>query len=144
MKKYNIRSIFFSSIKDIISDNWFMVFLWIISIPTISILYLNIDFDKKEYIEYIVVDRYIKYDNGSPKYNYNVVKIKDLSSSNINTISVSEETYYENCDIYFTQETSSSARGTFTLIIIILSVVFTFTELIYITSDNNNKYLKFE
>lgn len=143
MKKYNIRSIFFSSIKDIISDNWFMVFLWIISIPTISILYLNIDFDKKEYIEYIVVGRYIKYDNGDPEYNYNVVKIKDLSSSNINTISVSEETYYENCDIYFTKETSSSARDIFTLIIIILSIVITYTELIYITSDNN-KYLKFE
>lgn len=143
MKKYNIRSIFFSSIKDIISDNWFMVFLWIISIPTISILYLSIDFDKKEYIEYIVVDRFIKYDNGSPKYNYNVVKINDLSSSNINTISVSEETYYENCDIYFTQETNSSNQDIFILIIIILSIVFTFTELTYITSDNN-KYLKFE
>lgn len=143
MKKYNIRSIFFSSIKDIISNNWFMVFLWIISIPTISILYLNIDFDKKEYIEYIVVDRYIKYDNGDPEYNYNVVKIKDLSSSNINTISVSEETYYENCDIYFTQEASSSNQDIFILIIIILSIVFTYTELTYITSDNN-KYLKFE
>lgn len=99
-----------------------MVFLWIISIPTISILYLNIDFDKKEYIEYIVVDRYIKYDNGSPEYNYNVVKIKDLSSSNINTINVSEETYYENCDIYFTKETSSSDRDIF-LGYILLSII---------------------